>query len=312
MISDARNHHALSVTDAGRPVLGGNYVVGHVLVQGVDPILMTEARWTLTALLLGLLYRRQIAASRHLLRENAPAVLVLTLCGQVSFPLTLYIGLQTTSALNAAIYMSATPSMVLLINRLIFRDPVSARNWLGVIFSTLGVMILLFQGNPLHATSLHRFSVGDLWAMGSALSWALYCSLLRLKDRRIPANGFVAVSSLLGALILLPIVIFWLMRHPAQDWMAWREPLFLIGLAYLVIFPSWLAYLFWNKGIAAIGATRGEIYTHIIPLSGGVLSILFLHTQPQAWHLFSALFIMVGIGICSLEKRQAASIRLRG
>ncbi len=291
---------------------GGNYVVGHVLVQGVDPILMTEARWALTALLLGLLYRRQIADSRHLLQENAPAVLVLTLCGQVSFPLTLYIGLQTTSALNAAIYMSATPSMVLLINRLIFRDPVSARNWLGVVFSTLGVIILLFQGNPLHAASLHTFSVGDLWAMGSALSWALYCSLLRLKDRRIPANGFVAVSSLLGALLLLPIVAFWLMRHPAQDWTAWREPFFLSGLAYLVIFPSWLAYLFWNKGIATIGATRGEIYTHIIPLSGGVLSILFLHTQPHAWHLFSALFIMLGIGICSLEKRQAATVRLRG
>lgn len=61
---------------------GGNYVVGHVLVQGVDPILMTEARWALTALLLGLLYRRQIAGSRHLLRANAPAVVVLTLCGQ--------------------------------------------------------------------------------------------------------------------------------------------------------------------------------------------------------------------------------------
>ena len=132
---------------------GGNYVVGHVLVQGVDPILMTEARWALTALLLGLLYRRQIAGSRHLLRANAPAVVVLTLCGQVSFPLTLYTGLQTTSALNAAIYMSATPSMVLLINRLIFRDPVSARNWLGCL-GTLGVMILLFEETPLHAASL--------------------------------------------------------------------------------------------------------------------------------------------------------------
>ncbi len=64
---------------------GGNYVVGHVLVQGVDPILMTEARWALTALLLGLLYRRQIAGSRHLLRANAPAVVVLTLCGR-QFP----------------------------------------------------------------------------------------------------------------------------------------------------------------------------------------------------------------------------------
>lgn len=110
---------------------------------------------------------------------------------------------------------------------------------------------------------------------------------------------------------LVPIVIFWLMRHPAQDWAALARAVFPQRLAYLVIFPSWLAYLFWNKGIATIGATRGEIYTHIIPLSGGVLSILFLHTQPHARHLFSALFIMVGIGICSLEKRQAASICLR-
>ena len=101
---------------------GGNYVVGHILVQGADPILMTEARWALTAILLVLLYQRQIRDSRLLFRQNAPTLLILTLCGQVSFPLTLYIGLQSTSALNAAIYMSATPCMVLIINRLIFRD----------------------------------------------------------------------------------------------------------------------------------------------------------------------------------------------
>ncbi|MDP1075121.1 EamA/RhaT family transporter, partial [Klebsiella pneumoniae] len=80
----------------------------------------------------------------------------------------------TTSSLKAAIYMSAKSIMVILINRLFFRDPVSGRNWLGVAFITLGVMILLFKGNTLHAASLHTFSIGDLWAMGSALSWARY------------------------------------------------------------------------------------------------------------------------------------------
>jgi drug/metabolite transporter (DMT)-like permease len=35
--------------------------------------------------------------------------------------------------------------MVLIINRLIFHDRVSARNWLGVIFSTAGVLVLLLQ-----------------------------------------------------------------------------------------------------------------------------------------------------------------------
>jgi hypothetical protein len=72
--------------------------------------------------------------------------------------------------------------------------------------------------------------------MGSALSWALYCSLLRNKDRRIPANAFVAVSSLLGALILLPVVIFWLWR-PRDLIRRLPRYLFLSGLAYLVIFP---------------------------------------------------------------------------
>jgi drug/metabolite transporter (DMT)-like permease len=167
--------------------------------------------------------------------------------------------------------------MVLIINRLIFHDRVSARNWLGVIFSTAGVLVLLLHGNLRQSAGLKSFSHGDLWAMGSALSWALYCSLLRNKDRRIPANAFVAASSFLGALILLPVVTFWLWRHPTTSFAAYHDIYFLSGLAYLVIFPSWLAYLFWNKGIAAIGATRGEIYTHIIPLSGGILSILFAY-----------------------------------
>ena len=182
---------------------GGNYVVGHILVQGADPIVMTEARWALTAMLLVGLYQRQIRESWRLLRGNASTLLILTLCGQVSFPLTLYIGLQTTSALNAAIYMSATPCMVLMINRLIFHDRVSARNWCGVAFSTAGVLLLLLHGNLTNAEGLKGFSQGDLWAMGSALSWAVYCSLLRNKDRRIPANAFVAVSSLIGSLMLL-------------------------------------------------------------------------------------------------------------
>lgn len=282
---------------------GGNYVVGHILVQGADPILMTEARWALTAMVLVLLYHQQIMESRLLLRQNAPTLLILTLCGQVSFPLTLYIGLQSTSALNAAIYMSATPCMVLIINRLFFRDQVTVRNWLGVIFSTAGVLVLLLHGSLESAEGLKNFSTSDLWAMGSALSWALYCSLLRNKDRRIPANAFVATSSLLGALILIPVVIFWLWRHPATSFAAYQNIYFLIGLAYLVIFPSWLAYLFWNKGIASIGATRGEIYTHLIPLSGGLLSILFLQTPLHRYHLLSMLLILTGIAICSLAKK---------
>lgn len=88
---------------------GGNYVIGHILVAHTDPILLSSARWIMTALLLSALYLRQIKAQWPVMRRSLPVLSFLALCGQVLFPLTLYIGLQHTSSLNAAIYLSTTP-----------------------------------------------------------------------------------------------------------------------------------------------------------------------------------------------------------
>ena len=60
--------------------------------------------------------------------------------GQVLLPVTLYIGLQYTTSLNAAIYMSATPGMVLAINKLIFNNHISKNNIFCMLLSTLGVI----------------------------------------------------------------------------------------------------------------------------------------------------------------------------
>jgi len=288
---------------------GGNYVVGHILVSGADPVILTEARWTITAVLLLLLYRKQVIASRALLTRSLPVIVFLSIFGQVLFPLTLYIGLQYTSSLNAAIYMSATPCMVLLINKIIFKDYISKNNLLGVMLSTLGVIYLVFKGQFTNLSAFRNLNQGDLWTMGSALSWAFYCSFLRKKDKRIPGNAFVAVSSLIGAVILIPVLIMYFLLQRHIELSSYHQTFFLTGLAYLVVFPSWLSYVFWNRGIAEIGATRGEIYTHIIPLSGGVFSVVFLNTELKIFHIISAIFISLGIWLCS-KKGQEGMIKV--
>lgn len=278
---------------------GGNYVVGHVMVAHADPILLSQARWTVTALLLLLLYYRQVKADIVKIRQSFSVIVFLAIFGQVLFPLTLYIGLQYTSSLNAAIYMSATPVMVLLINKVIFNDYISRNNILGVILSSIGVIYLLLQGNFYHLDVLKNLNQGDLWTAGSALSWAFYCSFLRKKDKTISGNAFVTTCSIIGAIILLPLTIIYMLVDPITNFSSYENISFWAGLLYLVLFPSWLAYLFWNKGISDIGATRGEVYTHIIPLSGGIFSIIFLHIELGWYHLISCLFIVAGIYLCS-------------
>ncbi|EBW6663891.1 EamA/RhaT family transporter, partial [Salmonella enterica subsp. enterica serovar Reading] len=78
----------------------------------------------------------------------------LALFGQVLFPLTLYIGLQYTSSLNAAIYLSTTPALVLLLNKTIFKEKITAQNIAGVIISSFGVVWLVMQGNLWHLDTL--------------------------------------------------------------------------------------------------------------------------------------------------------------
>jgi len=278
---------------------GGNYVIGRVLVESADPIIMTEARWALTAILLSLIYFKKVAANFAKIKASIGSILTFSILGQVMFPATLYIGLQYTSSLNAAIYMSVCPCMVILINRVIFKDEVSKSNYLGIFLSTLGVIYLILKGEITNLESFQHLNQGDAWTMLSSASWALYCSLMRKKDKTIDGNAFVTICSIIGSIILIPITLLHLHGGAKIDPTPYYNPNFMLGIAYLVIFPSWLSYVFWNKGITEIGATRGGIYNHIIPLSGGLFSIIFLHTPIETFHFISAIFIVTGIWLCS-------------
>lgn len=268
---------------------------------------LTEARWMLTAALLVGLYFHQIKKQWAEMKKAKGTILFLVLCGQVLFPMTLYIGLQYTSSLNAAIYLSTTPAIVLFINKIIFKEIISLRNIYGVVLSSLGVVYLGLQGDFFHLETLKNLNRGDIWTMGSAISWALYCAFLRIKPREIGGNAFVAVSAMIGAIILLPILAFRTLEQSHLTFSVYMQPEFFAGLAYLVIFPSWLSYLLWNRGILTIGATRGEIYSHLIPFSGGILSIFFLQVSLHFFHIVSALLITFGIVLCSGAKKTADS-----
>jgi drug/metabolite transporter (DMT)-like permease len=278
---------------------GGNYVVGRVLVTQADPIVISEGRWVITAVLLLGLYHHQVRNDLSKIKKSIGPICLLAIFGQILFPLTLYIGLQYTSSLNASIYLSATPGMVLVMNKLLFNDSILKNNILGVLFSTIGVVYLILQGNLTNLNALSNINKGDLWAMASAMSWACYSTFLRLKDKSIAGNAFVTVSAVLGSLMLLPIALVYFYFYPVENLAHYTDSSFLLGILYIAIFASWLSYLFWNRGIAEIGASRGQIYTHIIPLSGGVFSILFLHTEIASFHIISTLFIVIGIYLCS-------------
>jgi drug/metabolite transporter (DMT)-like permease len=63
----------------------------------------------------------------------------------------------------------------------------------------------------------------------------------------------------------------------------------------VALFPSVLAYLFWNRGVELVGASRAGLFINLIPVFAALLSALLLGEPPRAYHGIGLLLIAGGM-----------------
>ena len=276
---------------------GGNYVVSRVLVFDVAPGLLAEAKWVIASLFLLAIYHRSVVKEFRFFRQSFWRTSFLALLGPVLFPTFLYIGVQYTTAVNASMFLAASPAIVLLINTFLFKERITLLNIFGVLSSTIGVLFVLSQGHISNVVGMH-LGKGDLWALGSAIVWAVYVSFLRTKDRRMSVGGFTTITAMLGSLMQVPFALVDVNFHSMRLQSYVSLPV-VLGVLFLALGPSLASYMLWNKGVSIIGSTRAEIFTHLIPFFGIAFSVIFLKTPLYIYDFIGGAFIISGIALSS-------------
>lgn len=112
-----------------------NFILGRALHQTIPPIALSFWRWTLA---LALVLPFALPRLRHqwgLVRRHWRVLSLLAVLGVTSFNTLVYIGLQTTTATNAVLMVSATPVLIVLLSQLLLRQitgpPVDVRDGLS-------------------------------------------------------------------------------------------------------------------------------------------------------------------------------------
>ena len=80
---------------------------------------------------------------------------------------------------------------------------------------------------------------------------------------------------------------------------------FILTLSYVVLFPGIIAFLFWIKGIAFIGANRAGVFLHLMPVFGSIMAILLFKEKFMFYHLLGAIFIIAGITLSNKKVKNA-------
>jgi drug/metabolite transporter (DMT)-like permease len=96
---------------------------------------------------------------------------------------------------------------------------------------------------------------------------------------------------LLGAAGLLPFALPGLLSAP---WGA-LPPVFWLSLAWLVLFPTLVAYVFWMEGIRRAGAGAAAAFMFLCPVSALLLSAAWLGERPGPLQLAGGLLLLLGV-----------------
>ena len=272
----------------------GNIITGRALRGEVPPFTLNFCRWGIALLVLLPFTYRQVQAQWSLVRVHGKLIVALGFTGVAAFQSCVYLAVQTTTAINTLLFLTLTPVVIVLLSWLIWGEKLSRPQRLGIVLSFMGAVFLIMQGQ-LDNLLAFRFNPGDLWMLLAVLLWAIYSLLLRRRPATLTQPVLLTTTIMAGLLFIIPLFLITLFNGTT---MRFSLPN-LLGVAYIGLFPSVLAFLFWNRGVSEVGPSRAGMFMHLMPVFGAALSFMFLGEGLALYHLGGAALVFAGIVLMS-------------
>jgi drug/metabolite transporter (DMT)-like permease len=281
----------------------GNFIVGRAVAGQVPPVALAWWRWTGAFVVAFGFAWPHLRRDGPVLMRHAPILIVLATTGISSFNTMTYIGLQDTTAVNALLLQSVMPVVILLWAFSLYGERPGLFQAAGVAVSLAGVAAIAGRGS-IGALAGLSFNAGDVWVMGAVVIYALYAVLLRRRPRVHPLSLLTVLMGL-GSVLMLP---FYIGEEHAGATIRGGWPS-VAAIAYTAVLPSFVAYLFFNRGVELIGAARAGQSMHLMPVFGTALAVLFLGERIHLYHASGGVLIAAGIVLASLRGDKPMDMR---
>ena len=279
----------------------GNAVAGRLLAGEVPPFVLNALRWLIAILILLPLGWQAVATARARAEvwQRWRPLSVLGLLGVGAYNALQYWALETSTALNVTLIAASLPVWMLVLGVAAFGVRPSRRELLGAGISLAGVAVVIARGDLAQLVSL-RPAPGDGLMLLAVLGWACYSWLLaRPHPSLVPGvrpdwnwAAFLLVQALFGMLWAGGAAIGELVLGEAS--IRW-SPAVVLGLAFIAIGPSVIAYRVWGLAVPRAGPALAGLFANLTPLFAAVMGSGLLGEAPQAYHALSFVLIVAGI-----------------
>ena len=266
-----------------------NTVAGRAAVGEVSPLLIVSVRWFFVSIILSILCRNQLIETWSILNKKIKWLIFMGLFGFTGFNSAYYVAAHDTIAINLGLVQGTMPAFIIIIAWIWLKDKINFTQFLGVLITFIAVLIVVCSGN-FNALIELELNSGDIVMIFACTLYAIYAVGLRKKPKisALPLLTFFAYIAFLGS---LPGFIY--ETYSNQLILPGQKGFIILGV--IIIFPSFLAQIFFMKGVEKIGPSRSGLYTNLVPVFSSLLAVFFLGEEFQFFHLLSLLMIFTGI-----------------
>lgn len=243
----------------------GNYVFGQFVVGEMTPLALTFLRWLFATVLLLIIATHMEKPDWREAVKSWQMLLAMAISGIVAYNMILYTALTYTSSVNASVVSALNPALLVVFSALLLREKLSMIQAGGTLVSFSGVIVIITQGNISRLLQL-QVNKGDLLMLAAITVWTVY-SILGKRLTKVPPITATASSAFLATLILAPFALYQGISFHNVSGLA------LVGVLYIVLFPSVASFIFWNLGVREIGAGKAGIFLNLIPVFTALISL---------------------------------------
>ncbi|MBQ0106677.1 MAG: DMT family transporter [Methanocorpusculum sp.] len=217
---------------------------------------------------------------RHLQKKDTPLLILIILAGTVA-ALLVNFGLLSTTATTVVVLNNFTLVATALLAFFIFKEKISKRLWIAIVFITLGVMILSI--GDITAFSL---TPGALLIVGGTLCYGFANNIMKKVSNRNPVE--TSIVKAFGVTLLS----FALMPFFGSTLPSLSTIVFMMVIGFLT---SGLGFLFTLYAQRKLGAAKTGAISGIHPLLGIIASIIIFSEIPNLAFGAALLLIIPGL-----------------
>ena len=275
----------------------GNWVVGRAIHEQIPPLTLNFWRWAGSLLLILPVSWLSLRQQWPLLFRNWKWVLPMAAIAGAIFQSMVYLGLQSTTALNGALIVALVPVVVVIIAAALLGDRIGRRQGVGILLSLAGAVVIIVHGE-LSVLRALTFNPGDLWILAAVPVWSLYTVLLKRWPAGLDRMSFLAAMALIGVVLQSPLYVWEWTRGLHMS--VTTESI--AAIAYTALFASFLAFVFYNKALERTTPAVAGLFHHLHPAFTALLGMVFLGERMGWYHALGVAFIASGLYLTTVAR----------